>query len=363
MKKNNYMQTVERNKLFLKRQLMDGILFKADIQENPHYIHEERDSSWGDRECLSLSDPAYVLRRCHQNTKIYKEVDDDTIPWAYPTCHFGEAFYSAILGGEIQFVGNGYNTCSGAKPVVHTIEDLEKLQNYKNNYWVGIFADSAKHFAKEANGDFWLQYLITIDALNLAVELLGSTEAYYMLYEDVELVKNIMEFGIDFNNWFYLLQKDIYEKNNRIALADDELYELYDKTWYSIDAYDICDPAMYKVFGMEYQQELISKVGGGKLHTHGTGLLRLLPHISQLKGLSVMQIGRDLYSGEWLEFEHLADIRKQTGDIPLSVYVSPQEFLDGIKNKTLPGGVEYCCSVCDVEEANRLAYMAKEYRV
>jgi len=113
---------------------------------------------------------------------------------------------------------------------------------------------------------------------------------------------------------------------------------------------------------LEYQQALINKVGGGRLHTHGTGLLGLLPYISQLKGLGTMQIGRDLHHEEELSIEHLPHIRKATGDTPLMVHVSEKEFLDGIKNRTLPGGTEYHCAVKSIEDANRLAGMAKEYK-
>lgn len=44
------------------------------------------------------------------------------------------------------------------------------------------------------------------------------------------------------------------------------------------------------------------------------------------------------------------------------INVKSNEFINGIRNKNLPGGAEYWCSVKDSEEANMLAYMAKEYR-
>jgi len=172
-----------------------------------------------------------------------------------------------------------------------------------------------------------------------------------------------MEFGVDFNYWFYKLQKDIFAENNKATLNDPELYELYDKTWYSIDAYTICNPKVYEKLGFDYQQELITKVGGGLLHTHGTGLLELLPYISRLKSLGKMQIGRDLYHGEFLGLEILRDVREKTGDIPLTVGLGKDEFLSGIKNHTLPGGTEYQCSVDTIDEANRLADMAREYKL
>lgn len=98
------------------------------------------------------------------------------------------------------------------------------------------------------------------------------------------------------------------------------------------------------------------------LHTHGTGLLRLFPLVSWLKGLSRLQVGRDLYSGESPLFEEIYKFREQSGDLPLQFAVSEQELAEGLRKKTLPCGVEYFCQVETVEKANRLAYLAKEYR-
>ena len=364
MLKKNFKEVAQRNKKFLSRQMMDGILFKAFSWENPWIQPDARDKTWTDRDCLAITDKKWVLKKSHTDAMWTNDMEDDSIPEIYPTSHFGEAICSGMLGGNIRFVGNEYTTCSGAEPLIKTMEDFNALKIDENNHWVKAFADAAKYFADQTNGDYWLKYFITIDALNLVVELMGTTEAYTMVYDDEDLFKKIMEFGVDFGEWFYKLQKGIYEKNSRAALEDPELYDLFDKTWYSIDAYDICDPEMYKNYGLEYQQELINRVGGGMLHTHATGLLRLLPEISKLKGLGVMQIGRDLYSNEWLPFDHIHDIRKMTGDTPLRFEVNTDEFLQGIKNKTLPGGIEYLCTnIKSVDEANRLADMAKEYRV
>ena len=364
MYKKNFKEAAERNKRFIKRQMMDGILFTAGVRNNPYALKENRDETWNDRECLSVSDGEWVIENCRRNARIYKDIDDDTLTEGYPTVHFGESFYSAMLNGEIHFVGNAIRTCSGAKPIVFGENDLDKLKIDENNHWVQIFKNTATYFAKKTHGDFWLNYLITIDALNLAVELMGTTEAYILLYDNEDLVRKVMDFGVEYNIWFYKMQKKIQEENNRKALGDDELYDLYDKTWYSIDAYNACNPKTYESLGFEYQQRLISAIGGGMLHTHGTNILELLPRVAKLKNVGILQVGRDPASGEKeIGTEYFPWFREVTGDIPLKIHLSTEEFVAGIKGRTLPTGVQYTCYVDNIEEANRLAYMAKEYRL
>lgn len=369
MYKKNYKEAVERNKLFLKRKLMDGILFTAgDIKDNPYLLKEKRDVTWKDRECLAVSDKKWVIENCRRQAMVYQDIEDDTINSrisGYPTLHFGESIYSAMLNGEVKFVGTARHTCSGAKPLIRDENDLYKLKIDESNYWVKVFKESASFFAEKARGEFPLTYFITIDALNLAVELLGATETYLMLYDNEELLRKIMDFGVEYNIWFYQLQKAIYAENNRKAFEDEELYEIYDKTWHSIDAYDACNPDTYDIMGFEYQQRLISAVGGGELHTHGTGIFKLLPKVAKLTDVGIIQVGRDTKQADvQIGVEYFPWFREVTGDIPLKIYLSKEEFIEGINKQALPTGVVYACSGVDnIEQANRLAYMAKEYRL
>jgi len=362
MLKKNFTQAAERNKLFLKRKLTDGILFRAHVSPNPYAVAENRDRTWRERECLAVSDPGWVLENERRKALVCQDVDDDTITEGYPTLHFGESLCSALLGGKITYVGSEYHTCSGAEPLIACEADFDKLPDFADTSATALFTECIRRFAAGANGDFWLKYFITVDALNLAVELAGTTAAYEMVYENPRLLHRIMEFGVEFNDRFYRLQKQEVEANTRAALGDAELYELYDKTWHSVDAYTICFPSVYREMGLEYQRALLARVGGGMLHTHGTGLRGLLPEIAKLDGLSSLQIGRDLNAGGQLPFGIVTEARKITGDMPLRTTVGVAEFENGLRGRTLPGGVEYTCWVSDVAEANRLARMAKDYK-
>lgn len=378
--KKNFKEVIERNKAFLKRQLTDGILLNVTVENsytamgsNPYQrsdssvkIKVDRDTTWKERECLSISDREWVIEYCKREMAFHSLIDDDTIPKSYPTLHFGESIYGAMLGAKIKFVGTELHTCSGAEPIINCEEDLKKLKIDENNYYIKAFKDAATYFAEQVNGEFALSYFISIDALNLAVELMGTTEAYINTAVDEELVRKVMDFGVDYNLWFYKFQKEIYEKNNRKALMDDELYDLNDKAWYSIDAYTICNPDLYDTLGYEYQQKLVSTVGGGYLHTHGTGIFGLFPKVVKLKGLGSLQVGRDLKIGEvsrFIELDKFQWFRDIAQDIPLIISVSKEEFLEGIRKRTLPGGTTYITQVDNIEEANKMATIAKEYRV
>lgn len=374
MNKKNDRETVERNKAFLKRKMTDRILLRAHLSNIPPlsvranaYANNRNINgncmkpSEYEYGCVSITRREWVIENAKRYFDMCASIEDDTIPRSYPTLHFGESIYAGMLGADIKFFGTPTHSYSFGKPIIKDVHDLDILRIDENNPWVIAFKESAAYFADRAAGEFCLQYFISIDALNLVVELMGSTEAYICALTDEEIVRKIMEFGIDYNAWFYSLQKEIYKKNNQIVLLDSELYDLYDKTWYSIDAYTICNPDLYDTMGFDYQQRLIQKCGGGMLHTHGTGLIDLCPKVAKLDGLDVLQLGRDLKAEEYLGIEYLKIFREQAGDLPLLFSLSPEEFENGIRNRTLPGGVMYDTHADTVEQANRMAKLAKDY--
>ncbi|MCL2752354.1 MAG: hypothetical protein FWE62_06345, partial [Firmicutes bacterium] len=335
-------------------------LFKAVVLNNPYHTRGAGEAI-ATRECLAVSDKEWIIGDCRRQLTVYKDIDDDTVPTAYPTLHFGESVFPAMLGAEVSFWGHAGYTYSAAEPIVRGIDDLKCFDNYQNSFWANTFRESAEYFARHANGEFYIRHFITVDALNLAVELMGATEAYLAVYEDEELLHEIMRRGVELNDWFYRMQKDVFAGNNRSALGDDAFYELYDKPWYSVDAYTLCSPETYDKLGFGYQRDLIGKIGGGTMHTHGTGLYELLPKIVKLEELQLAQAGRDLKGDRGIPIGELGRIRELAGDLPLSVRVTAREFLEGIKTKALPVNAEYYCEVKDIDEANRLAIMAKEY--
>ena len=118
------------------------------------------------------------MEEARRENQAVAHLPDDSLPNAYPTAHFGESIFSAMLGGRIQFVGTGAHTCSGAEPLLTDWGDLAKLRYGPDMPWTRRYLDSLRAAAQSGPPDMFFWHFVTIDTLNLVVELRGSTEAY-----------------------------------------------------------------------------------------------------------------------------------------------------------------------------------------
>jgi len=115
---------------------------------------------------------------------------------------------------------------------------------------------------------------------------------------------------------------------------------------------------------MPYQQNLLDLFGGGHMHMHGTQLYQLLPSVAELRGLISIELGDDaLRPGDPVPIENLAFIQDEvTGEIPLYLHCTRDQFVKGLKRKTLRGGIHYCVRGFEsVAEANSLVARARDY--
>ena len=129
----------------------------------------------------------------------------------------------------------------------------------------------------------------------------------------------------------------------------------------SVDAYSLCHPSVYEGMGFEYTQRLIDALGGGYLHTHALGA-HLVPLVARLEGLTELNLADD--PGCERYFPKLRQMRDCTGDLPLRVTCTIDEFRTGLRDGTLPGGVYYQVQggADSVDDANRLMDKARTYR-
>ncbi len=151
--KKNLQDAIARWLRLVRREMPREILLCVGLPLSPEVEAElqARDQTWKDRECLCLSDPQWVVRQCELSAAAINAVEDDTLPNAYPHAHFGESLYSGLLGGKIRYIGTANATCSGAEPLVHTWEDIDRLRLDDDNPILGQVSDMLK-FAADNSG-------------------------------------------------------------------------------------------------------------------------------------------------------------------------------------------------------------------
>ena len=165
---------------------------------------------------------------------------------------------------------------------------------------------------------------------------------------------------MEYMTYMYKIQDDIIRPYNDKTIGGDS--SAFGGLLFSVDAYTVCNPDIYKTMGFEYQQKLLDNVGYGYMHQHGFGLDMLLPLTAQLNGIKDYRLGRDLKAQEELPVESIAFMRKVLGDgKQISTYVSQDEFITGIKNRTLPFNTHYSCWADNIETGKKMIEMARNY--
>ena len=361
-----FQEAIKRRIAFHNGEMRDRILLTLSLPSTSGDYYgrsEKRDNSLIERECY-IADPqnrANLINEYKKRIESRPLIGDDYVPVEYPTLHLGESYCAAMLGADIDFYGNESYTCSGAKPLIASAKDLEKLVIEPENYWIKFIQSALKHFCELSDGKMLIVPIISMDALNLAVELMGSTEAYTAVYDDTQLLHKIMDFGVEYMAYLYKIQDDIIRPHNDKIIGGDS--SAFGGLLFSVDAYTVCSPEIYKSMGFEYQQRLLDKIGYGYMHMHGFGLYELLPLTAQLRGIKDYRLGRDLKAEQELPVESIAYMRETLGDDrQISIYVSQDEFITGIKSHTLPFNAHYSCWTDNLETAEKMAEMAKNYK-
>ncbi|MCL1859714.1 MAG: hypothetical protein FWF92_10855 [Oscillospiraceae bacterium] len=362
-----FREAINRSIAFHNGEMRDNILLTVSLpsksKSSDYYGRKDKnDNLWIERDCYIVENQNRInlMNEYHRQIDMRHVINDDYVPVFYPTLHLGESYCAAMLGADVTFYGTQNYTCSGAKPFIRTKSDLDKLIIDPDNYWIKFIQSALKHFCELADGKMLLVPIIAMDALNLAVELMGSTEAYTAVCEDPELLHEIMEFGVEYMAYIYKIQDDIIRPYNNKTIGDDS--SAFGGLLMSVDAYTVCSPEIYKTMGFSYQQKLLDKTGYGYMHMHGFGIEQLLPLTAQLNGIKDYRLGRDLKAQENLPAESISWMRKILGgDKQISTYVSQDEFINGIKNRILPFNTHYSCWTDNIETAEKMIEMAKNY--
>ena len=204
--------TMDRHVALYRRQMQDQILVSFTAAKRPEEIGDYLpvtpkgpDQEWTDRPCRAEVDMQGIIQEARQENQAVAGLPDDHLPSAYPTTHFGESLFSAMLGGEIRFVGTGAHTCSGAEPLLTGWGNLPRLRYGRDMLWTQRYLNSLRNAAELDRSGMFFWHFVTIDTLNLAVELRGSTEAYLDVACSPAQLGELMQFGVEYGHWFYRL--------------------------------------------------------------------------------------------------------------------------------------------------------------
>lgn len=363
--KANSAEVLARLRAFYHREMADQILavvsgfpnpyleeFWAHCNPPPHGVERLLPSK---EQTFELWDAALRIRR---------NLEDDSLPVAYVTLDFGESGFAAFLGAKIHFYAkHGGGTYSWAEPLLKDWSELDRLSFSPDNPWVRQFRENLAYLVARARGKFGLNAFLCIDALTLACEVRGTSQAYLDLYEHPQELRRLMALGVEENTSMLEMQYDLLEpcEGGRFTWIGGWV-PYPTPVPLSVDAYIPCAPWVYRDFGLEYQQRLLDRFGSGFLHFHGPRL-DLLPEVLQLKGLIFVQGIDSGREDEPRGFDLLPQIKALTQDMPLLVSCTKADLLLGMRERTLPGGVMYNVDgVASIEEGNRLMEEVHRYR-
>jgi hypothetical protein len=355
--KNNALEVVERLRALYERRAQDRIFAAFHV---PSEALAQFRAQHGEGFC-EYPDLAERLDFWDAYLREGVTLQDDSMPTAYLS-ELDQGLYGGLVGGDVRFMrsDNGFIS-SMVPPILHDWDGLDGLEFSESHPWVQRYLDQLRVFVQRAEGKFGISHLILIDGLNFAFELVGATNTYMSLIEEPEAVRRAIEFGFDLNVW---VQRTFFEHvplysggtfSNMLQWIPGRIVSE------SVDPFHMMSPSYFEEWGRENAERVFAAFDGGAVHIHGNGR-HLLEAVSSVVGLKAICLEDD--KGIPLAFDVLPELRRRTGNMPLTVGVGFQRFVEALQRKELPGGVMYRVgNVPGIEEANRRMDQVREYRV
>lgn len=294
-------------------------------------------------------------------------LEDDDVPTIYLS-QYDQGLYGAILGAEITvnrklpspqspYTAGWFSSMT--RPLEHFEPDEWEWD--EDNSWIRRFEDDLMYVADRGRDRFGISVIITIDALNFIVQILGSTKGLVCMYRHPRIAKRLMEFALHLNVKLVELQRRIIDVSYKGGVFERwGGWVPNESVPMSVDCYNFCRPWIYAERGRSYHQRLIDHFGGGVFHVHGNGR-HLLPEMAKLRGIKAIFCWDDGSPNR--AFETLAEMKRKVEGIPLVVGCTKREFLQGLKDESLEGGVMYHLEAESLSEGNLIMDRVKRYRI
>lgn len=371
--KANLDETVGRLSEFWMRRMPDRITAVIRGFPNPHFERYLTTQTFEPEGTPALDVPDDERRWAYWDARlrIMAEVGDDSLPVAYPTLDFGESLIAALLDARIEYFwrGDGSTYSALLEPLVSGEHGVGRVCFDTDSPLMERVRVVTRGAQERARGVCGICPFITMDGLNFACEVMGTTEAYTQVaYGGTETIHQLMEFAVDMNIRFLEIQQSLIDDFAGGAFHWQAHWVPFKGAtpWLSVDSYTCCSPQTYAQAGLAYQQRLIDHFGQGVMHFH-TSRIDLLLEVLQLKNLVGLSIDGSGRPQDPKPFEvlmtNLGEIRRVAGDMPLMCPCTESDLLTHMQDGTLPGNVRYNVSdVATIGDANQLMDRVKTYR-
>ena len=353
-------ETVSRLSAFYGGKAEDRIFARMDIRNRKTDFYERIMGRLPPASRGLLPDIEIVYSIWEEYLSPLYELEDDSVPTIYLN-QYDQGLYGALLGAEMmmnRMEEPGWFS-SITRPLEHFVP--EEWEWKEGNPWIKRFKQDLEYVAEMGRERFGIGVVITIDALNFLVQVLGGTKGLLCIHRHPQEAERLMEFALQLNIKLVELQRGVINVSYEGGVFD------YFGGWLpnqsvpmSVDCYNFCRPRIYVTMGRSHHQRLIDHFGGGIFHVHGNGR-HLLPEMAKLRGVMAVTCTDD--GSPRRAFEIVKKLKRQVGGIPLIVDCTEREFLRGLKDRSLEGGVMYCLEVESVSEGNNIMKKVRRYRV
>ncbi len=289
------------------------------------------------------------------------EVEDDSIPTAYMS-EFDQGLYGALVGGDIQFLNDPASgwISSMIKPMYEDLTAFDFPPISQEHPWFQKYLHQIEVFSERSRNNFGISHFILIDSLNFVFELVGATKTYLSLFEQPDLVQEVIDYAYNLN---VAVQEAFFEHTpsyrggtfgNHAQWIPGRIVSE------SADPFHMTSVDDYEKWGVESIEKIFDRFDGGVMHIHSNGR-HLLKAVSKLKGLKSIYLLDE--KDNPLAFDVLGQLKQQTGDVPLIVNVDENKFEKSLKEHALPTGVMYVVkSEKTISEVNKAMEKIREYR-
>jgi len=339
-------ESVERFGMLWNRESVDRILVKIDIQDpkTPTVMNA----------MAQVPDFEKVVDEWEKGFDLNKDVRDDNLPAVYGD--LGAYIFGGFLGASVTWGTGG----------AYSEKLIADMRNYKDfmhfdetNKYYNLQLDYLRYLKERSKGKFCFTEMLAIDGMNF-LDCIRGGDAYTDVFDYPKEVGELLDFSSDLNVRFIRKQRTIIDRYRGGRFNPYAIWTPGETIFISVDAYGQCGQEVFERHGRKYVQRLIDEFHGGWLHVHSDAM-RLLPAYVTLKGL--VAIGLE----DWIKppraIENIENILEITGDIPLMINITKDEFISRTNDKTLPGNILYWISgVKTVQEANATAEVAYRYR-